>query len=235
MGVSSKVLFPISLLLFAGLASADVNLFNWTGITIVSPTNPAIAPWSGTCPPYPESGCNVSSTMGNYPDGFPLLNMFGEGEQTMEGVPDAIFDGTSTSQGQMYDNVYFTMNNNEPISYIGNIFVDGAQDGPQDNNRSFSEFLLWTYTDVNDPSTYKLLYAGVPLVSPTGSESLEGYVGATNVGPNFVAQFYTNSGSGVRVFDVIATAPEPAEFLAGVPLMVLAGCSLFARRRRARA
>ena len=227
MSVRSGILVPLALLMFAGLASADVNVFNYSGITIIPPSNTAIAPFSDTCPPYPPTGCNVTSTTGNFPDGFPLLNMFGLHEQTAEGTYDAIFDGTDTFNGQMYDNVYFTTAS--PVSYIGNIFVDGAQDGGNDTNRSFSEFLLYSFTNVDGP--YTLLFHGTPTVNPdTGYESLSGSVGSFGPSSGFVVQFLTNSSSGVRVFDVVASAPEPSDFLTLVPLFMLAGCALVARK-----
>jgi hypothetical protein len=224
----SKVLIPLSMLMFAGLASADVNVFNYTGITIIPPSNSPIAPYSDTCPPYPNCNGNPGPNQGTYVNGFPLLNMFGLNEQTPEGN-DAIFNGTSTYGNQTYDNIYFTTSS--PISYIGNIFVDGSQDSGTNSNRSFNEFLLWTFTNVDGP--YTLLYKGTPkLNTNTGYESLSGYVGAVNPGSNFVVQFLTTSTSGVRVFDVLASAPEPADFLTSVPLFMLAGSAFVARRRR---
>ena len=228
--ISSKLLAPAMALLFTAAASADVNLFNYSKIDIVPPSNGAIGAFSDTCPPYPS--CNVTVNTGYFPDGFPGENMFGKHEQTAEGTYDTIFNGTSSSGGQTYDNVYFTMKDGNPISHIGNIFVDGSQDGTS-SNRSFYQFLLWTYTDVNVLSTYHLLYSATPTLDPTtGYEHLSGYVGANNVGPNFVAQFLTTSPSGVRVFDVSATVPEPAGFLVTLPLLALAGCIFFTRRRR---
>jgi len=203
-----RVALGITLLiaLSAGLAYGDVNLFGLNNITIDPTfTSAVIAPFDGPSPPYPPPG-------GFFPDGFPLTNIFGGEELTAEGTYDTIF----TDGGVDYRNVFFHLTALNTVS-IGSLAVDGAQDGPSNPYRSFTYFDLisYTFTEITDPSTYQytLLYHAVPNTDGTGHENITAAVNLPNVGPYFVYQFGTDAStwnSGPRIFDVVASAPDPA-------------------------
>lgn len=233
MKVGYRVAFAIfALMVFtAGMAYGDVNLFAWNTITIdPTYTNAVIAPFGPvSSPPYiPPDGAT-------YNDGFPLGNMFGLDEQTAEGTYDTIFAGSSYDNSGPYDNVYFHVTDGLPVSHIGELIVDGAQDSGTDTNRAFTSFALWTYTDVTNTNTYTLLYQGTPQVDASGGEHIAADVNLNNVGPYFVIQFSEpSSAAGARVFDVVAAVPEPVGFLAFFPVAVLGACGASRRWRRRR-
>jgi len=121
------------------------------------------------------------------------------------------------------------------------LVVDGAQDGASNPYRSFTSFSLisYTFTDITNPNTYQytLLYQGAPTTDVNGHENITANVNLANVGPYFVYQFGTDpttGNSGPRIFDVVATAPEPSGFLAFLPLAVLGACGAGFRLRHRR-
>jgi hypothetical protein len=213
----------ILLVFSAAPASADVNIFGIDNITIdPTYTSPVIAPFTAPCPPYP------SCTMDNpqvWPQGFPVQNIFGAGILTAEGGDDTIFAGA----GSGYENVFFHLNDLQPLTGTVDITVTGAQDGPTNPFRSFSYFDLYSYSgNVNAPD-YQLLFSGTPVVT-NGLEVVTGAVHLTDASPYLIYQFGAPDG-GPRIFGVTATlTPEPGFY--GMLALGLSGLGLVLPSRK---
>jgi hypothetical protein len=215
----------LAVLLACSAIPASANIFGIGDITIdPTYTSQIIAPFLAPCPPYPSC---PSTNPQNWPQGFPVQNIFGAGILTAEGDTDTIFQ----SGGSGYDNVFFHLTNLQPVSGNFDVTVTGSQDGPTNPYRSFSYFDLISYSgNVNDPD-YQLLFTGTP-VNVNGFETVTGDVSLNNAGPYFVYQFGATDG-GPRIFGVdVEATPEPGFY--GVLTLGLSGLGLVWRSRQKR-
>ena len=124
------------------------NIFDISKISLDPPYYwPVIAPFSASCGPYPS--CPAGNPT-NWPQGFPVENIFGAQILTAEGTYDTIF------QNGGYDNVYFHLTNQQPVTGSFNVTVTGSQDGPGNSYRSFSYFDLYSYSGGDLTSSVEL-------------------------------------------------------------------------------